>query len=121
MTLLDALAAKPPPLRIDEQGAVRVGKTRATLDTVIGAHQSGCTAEDIARKYPSLELADVYAVITYYLWYPGKSRLIWSSAVNKLRRSVGKMSSTRQPQACASASWPVVRLPRRSDVPPACG
>src|SRR3954464_15331056 len=72
MTLLDALAAKPPPLRIDEQGAVRVGKTRVTLDTVIGAHQSGCTAEDIARKYPSLELADVYAVITYYLWYPGQ-------------------------------------------------
>lgn len=69
MTLLETLAAKPPPLRIDGQGAVRVGNTRVTLDTVVGAFQAGCTAEEIVRKYPSLDLTDVYAVITYYLWY----------------------------------------------------
>jgi hypothetical protein len=34
---------------------------------VIGAFQNGCTAEQIAYKYPSLNLADIYAVITYYL------------------------------------------------------
>src|SRR5260370_41109036 len=69
MTLLDAVAAKPPPLRIDGQGAIRVGKTRVILDTVVGGFKNGCTAEEIVRKYPSLDLTDVYAVITYYLWY----------------------------------------------------
>lgn len=69
MNLLGALAAKPPPLRLDGQGAVRVGKTRVTLDTVVSAFKNGCAPEEIVRKYPSLDLADVYAVITYYHWY----------------------------------------------------
>jgi uncharacterized protein (DUF433 family) len=72
MTLLDVLIAKPPPLRVDGQGAVRIGKTRVTLDTVVGAFKSGCTIEDILRKYPSLEMTDAYAAITYYLWHPGE-------------------------------------------------
>ena len=67
--LLGTLTAQPPPLRIDGQGAVRVGQTRVTLDTVIGAFTGGCSAEEIVRKYPSLDLANVYAVITYYLWH----------------------------------------------------
>ena len=67
--LLGALAAKPPPLRIDGQGAVRVGKSRVTLDTVVSAFKNGCAPEDIVRKYPSLDPADVYAVIAYYHWY----------------------------------------------------
>jgi len=54
---------------IDGQGAVRVAKTRVTLDTVVSAFKNGCAAEDILRKYPSLDLTDVYAVITYYHWY----------------------------------------------------
>jgi uncharacterized protein (DUF433 family) len=54
---------------MDGQGAIRLGKTRVTLDTVVGAYKNGCTAEEIVRKYPSLDLTDVYAVITYYLWY----------------------------------------------------
>jgi uncharacterized protein (DUF433 family) len=69
MTLLDALAAKPPPLRIDGQGAVRVGKTRVSLDILAGAFKSGCTSEEIVRKCPPLDPADVYAVFTYQLWH----------------------------------------------------
>jgi uncharacterized protein (DUF433 family) len=49
-------------------GVIRVGSSRVTLDTVIGAFQNGCTAEEIVMKYPSLDLTDVYATITYYLW-----------------------------------------------------
>jgi hypothetical protein len=37
------------------------------LDTIIGAFQDGATAEEIAHQYPSVELADVYSVIAYYL------------------------------------------------------
>src|SRR5438105_3238521 len=57
----------PSPLRVDEGGIIRVGPTRVTLDTVIGAFLDGDSAEDIAHHYPALELADVYGTITYYL------------------------------------------------------
>jgi uncharacterized protein (DUF433 family) len=65
--VLNTQIAEPPPLRVDARGAVRVGATRVSLDTVVGAFQNGCTAEEIVIKYPTLELADVYAVIAYYL------------------------------------------------------
>jgi uncharacterized protein (DUF433 family) len=38
-----------------------------TLDTVIAAFHEGATAEEIVAQYPVLSLADVYAVIGYYL------------------------------------------------------
>ena len=55
------------PLEIDANGAVRVGGTRITLDTIVDAFGQGATAEEITYQYPSLHLADVYAVIAYYL------------------------------------------------------
>ena len=55
------------PLQTDADGVVRVGKTRVTLDTVIAAFAEGATAEEIVQQYPSLDLADVYQVIGYYL------------------------------------------------------
>ena len=61
------IAAEPVPLRADSDGVVRVGNTRVTLETVIGAFLDGALAEEIAYQYPSLDLADVYAVIAYYL------------------------------------------------------
>ncbi len=59
--------AQAPPLHADEDGIVRVGGTRVTLDTVIHAFEAGSTAEEIVSRYPVLRLADVYAVIAYYL------------------------------------------------------
>jgi hypothetical protein len=38
-----------------------------TLDTIVEAFLEGATAEEIAQQYPSLDLADVYAAIAYYL------------------------------------------------------
>ncbi|MBI5167740.1 MAG: DUF433 domain-containing protein [candidate division NC10 bacterium] len=55
------------PLETDADGVVRVGKTRVTLDTIIVAFTDGATAEEIAHQYPSLQLADIYSVIGYYL------------------------------------------------------
>lgn len=55
------------PLEIDADGVVCVGKTRVTLDTIILAFTDGATAEEIAQQYPSLQLADIYSVIGYYL------------------------------------------------------
>jgi uncharacterized protein (DUF433 family) len=61
------VAAEPVPLRLDTGGTFRVGQTRVTLDTVVATFESGASAEEIALRYPVLELADVYAVISYYL------------------------------------------------------
>jgi uncharacterized protein (DUF433 family) len=61
------IEAHPVPLRIDEHGVARVGKTRVTLDTVVYAFNQGESAEEIMQNYPSLRLADVYGVIAYYL------------------------------------------------------
>jgi uncharacterized protein (DUF433 family) len=61
------IAAKPIPLEADASGVVRVSGTRVTLDTVVAAFKEGATAEEIVYQYPSLDLADVYAVIAYYL------------------------------------------------------
>ena len=55
------------PLRTDSAGVIRIGGTRITLDTVVGAFCDGATAEEIVQQYPSLNLADVYYVIGYYL------------------------------------------------------
>jgi uncharacterized protein (DUF433 family) len=68
MTLLNSLTGHPAPLHTDEQGVIRVGDTRITLETVVIAFRNGYSAEEIVLKYPTLNLTDVYAVITYYLW-----------------------------------------------------
>ena len=59
--------AEPAPLRADSDGVIRIGDTRVTLATIVIAFHQGATAETIVQQYPSLALADVYAVIGYYL------------------------------------------------------
>ena len=61
------IGAEPVPLETAAGGVVRIGRTRVTLDTLVAAFEEGATAEEIAHRYPSLHLADVYAVISYYL------------------------------------------------------
>jgi uncharacterized protein (DUF433 family) len=80
------LTAEVVPLRIDADGVVRVGKTRVTLDTVVSAFCDGATAEEIVLDYPTLDLADVYAVISYYLRH---------------RETVGEYLRAREAQAAA--------------------
>lgn len=58
---------EPVPLRTDEQAAVRVGGSQVLLDVVIREFSNGADPEGIAHGYPTLDLADVYAVIAYYL------------------------------------------------------
>lgn len=55
------------PLKTDTNGVIRVNQTRITLDTVVTAFLEGATAEEIREQYSSLELADIYAVLSYYL------------------------------------------------------
>jgi uncharacterized protein (DUF433 family) len=59
------------PLRMDEHGAIRVGNTRVLVDLVICEFQKGATPEGIVESFDSLALADVYAVLSFYLRNPG--------------------------------------------------
>jgi uncharacterized protein (DUF433 family) len=65
MTL--TIALEPAPIEIDDFGVVRVARTRVTLDTVVISFLEGCTPEEIAEQYPSLQLSNIYSVIGYYL------------------------------------------------------
>ena len=65
--MIEMPTALDVPLKIEENGAIRVGGTRVLLEVVIHAFQQGETAESIVDSYPTLKLADVYAVIAYYL------------------------------------------------------
>jgi uncharacterized protein (DUF433 family) len=69
--MAEVLTTVPTPLAIGADGAIRVGGTRVTLDTILAAFDEGATAEQIVQQYPSLSLADVYQAIGYYLSRPG--------------------------------------------------
>ena len=58
------------PLRQEPAGVIRVGKSRVLLELVIRAFQAGATPEGIVQSYDTLDLSDVYAVISYYLANP---------------------------------------------------
>lgn len=65
-----SIAVNAIQLESDEDGVIRIGNTRVTLDTIIAAFLNGATAEEITQQYPSLNLADVYQVIGQYLRQP---------------------------------------------------
>lgn len=58
------------PLWEDPPGVFRVGNSRILLELVIRAFQGGATPEGIVQAYRTLQLADVYAVISRYLADP---------------------------------------------------
>ncbi len=64
------LEAEPVPLHTDAGGTIRVGHSRVPLETVVHAFNDGASAEEIAFRFSTLELADIYATITYYLRHP---------------------------------------------------
>ena len=61
--------SQPIPLTTTPEGVVRITGTRIPLETVVRAFYAGATAEEIAQDFPSLTLAQVYAVLAYYLAY----------------------------------------------------
>jgi len=81
--------AEAPPIREDADGALRVGNSRVLLELVIRAFQDGATPEAIVQRYSTLALADVYAVIAYYLRHR-------SEVENYLARREAKAEEVRQ-------------------------
>jgi uncharacterized protein (DUF433 family) len=56
-----------PPLRCDEGGVIRIGKSRSSLDLIVEQYESGMSPEDMVRAYDTLDLGDVYAAIGFYI------------------------------------------------------
>jgi uncharacterized protein (DUF433 family) len=55
------------PLREEPSGVFRVGNSHVLLELVIRSFQRGLSPAEIVQSFDSLELADVYAVVAYYL------------------------------------------------------
>ena len=79
----------PVPLQEDTHGTIRVGGTRVTLETVIYSYRQGDSPEEIASSFDTLKLADIYAVITYYLRHQEEVKAY-------LRRQEGEAEAIRR-------------------------
>ncbi len=55
------------PIYSDEHGTMRVGSTRVSLMSIVTRYDEGDTVSEIHEAFPTLELADIHAVIAYYL------------------------------------------------------
>ncbi len=77
------------PLSADAEGVLRITGSRVTLDSIIHQFRTGATAEQIQEDFPSVTLADIYAVIAYYLQH---SQEVEKYFVEQSQRS----SDTRQ-------------------------
>src|SRR5580704_1514505 len=89
------LHADLPPLRVDEGGAVRVGKSRVSLDLVVEQYENGMTPEDMVRAYDALVLADVHAVIAYYLRHRDEVRAYLTRRAEEAEALRAKIESER--------------------------
>jgi uncharacterized protein (DUF433 family) len=55
------------PLKVWEDGTIRVENSRVTLDSIVRQFKLGSTAEQIQEDFPSLSLREIYAVLAFYL------------------------------------------------------
>ena len=55
------------PIQPDGHGGYRIGGSRITLDLVIGRFNDGYSPEMLTHSFDTLQLADVYSVIGFYL------------------------------------------------------
>ena len=54
-------------LTVTADGTIRVGGSHVSLESVLYHFKMGAVPEEISQMFPSVQLADVYAVIAYYL------------------------------------------------------
>jgi len=63
---MKAIQPQTVPLEADADGVIRVAGARVTLETLVACFERGESAEEMASAF-DLPLADVYAVVAYYL------------------------------------------------------
>jgi uncharacterized protein (DUF433 family) len=87
----------PVPLREEPQGILRVGKSRVLLELVIHAYQQGESPAAIVEMYSTLELADVFAVIAYYLTHRADVDEYLRQCDEKAEALLRKIESSQRP------------------------
>lgn len=57
------------PLKVWQDGSIRVKGSRLLIDMIINAHKRGECPEEIFKAFPSnvYTVADIYSIISYYL------------------------------------------------------
>jgi uncharacterized protein (DUF433 family) len=70
-----AFEPEPVPLVRDDAGRLMVTGTRVSLDILVAAFKRGRSPEAIHEAYETVSLADVYAVLAYYLRHKAESEL----------------------------------------------
>ena len=66
-------------------GTMYVLGTRVPLDAVVEMFDHGASPEEIVEEYDSLQLDDVYAVVTYYLRHEEDVRLCLTNGTVQVR------------------------------------
>ena len=89
------LTVDQPPLRLEQGDVIRVGSSRISLDLVTEQYERGMTPEDMVRAYDTLELADVYAVIAYYLRHKDEVRAYLEAAAMEADALQSKIEAER--------------------------
>lgn len=87
------------PLRTDEHGAIRIGKTRVLLELVIHAYYLGETPEGVVESYPTLTTSEVYAVIAYYLAHQEEIDAYMRQRDEQAERIIRNLEATLTPEA----------------------
>src|SRR3990170_3692447 len=78
------------PLKKASDGAIRVGDSRVLLEVVLFEFNHGATPEELVQNYATLKLADVYAVISYYL----NQKELFDAYVSERQRQGGGLRRT---------------------------
>ncbi|MGL4177271.1 MAG: DUF433 domain-containing protein [Dermatophilaceae bacterium] len=63
----EAIEPEPVPLVRDHTGRLMVPGTRISLDILVAAFKRGDSPEAIHDNHDAVPLADVYAILSYYL------------------------------------------------------
>ena len=87
------------PLTPWDNGSIRVGGTRVTLDTVIARFQVGDTPEEIQSGFPSLTLEQVDATIDWYLNHKAEADEYLEEGRREAEKILQRLESTPEYQA----------------------
>jgi len=60
------------PLAQNEAGDLYVEGTRVFLEDILEAYDRGLSPEEMVQAFPSLRLAEVYAILAYALAHPAE-------------------------------------------------
>jgi uncharacterized protein (DUF433 family) len=95
--------ADPVPLAVDDTGTIRVANTRVTLDTLIAHFRDGATVEALTERFDVLNVADVHAVLAYYLRHSDEVDRYLAEQARQAEAVLAGLGEHHQPWSAVSA------------------